>query len=194
MALIDQERAQKFCQQRDLSTDNQNVLKDIINSISQAIRDYCGHSIEEETLTEYYDGHGERLLILNNYPIVSVTSVTRYKDDTARTQVVVASGEYRIDSVSGELIMDPINYVDSAVWVKGELNYKIVFKSGYATANIPESLKHACEVWVSIAFQKSLQKLNAVSSTSIGDQEITYVDDPIPKSVKALLDPYRRPY
>ncbi len=192
MAIVDTETALEFLKITSPAEPEETVLGVICDQISEAIEDYCGRKFEAAAFTEYHDGPGTRNLMLRQYPINTVTTVTRTKVDAADTQVVIASTEYNINAESGILNMHQVNHVDSAVWVKGERNYKIVYNAGYSKDDMPNGLVGACNIWIATVFQKAKHNLFAIQSSTIGDEIINYTNDAMPPMAKSMLTKWRK--
>ena len=192
MAIIDLAGAKELLKLNHLKSEEDAVLKSLVDEISAAVEDYCGRKFVEGNVTEEYDGSGSRNLMLRNYPINSVASVTRTKEDSADTQVTVESAEYKIDSEAGMLIMHPVNHVDSSIWIVGDLNYSIVYNTGYAATDMPKAVINACKTWIAVIFQKANQSLFAIQSSVLGGETVTFSNDDIPPQVKLMLNPWRK--
>lgn len=192
MAIVELEDALDFLKLSSPKEEEETILEALCDEISEAIEDYCGRKFESQSLTEDYDGLGTRILMLQQYPIVSVTTVTRTKVDAADTQVVVASTEYNINSEPGILLMHQINHVDSSVWVKGEQNYAIVYVAGYSADDMPKAIVNACKQWIAVVFQKAKHNLFAIQSSNIGDETINYLNEAMPPMVKSMLTKHRK--
>jgi hypothetical protein len=50
-------------------------LEDLINSCSTAIENYCGRKLKEQDFEEEYDGTGKKYILLEQYPVKSITSI-----------------------------------------------------------------------------------------------------------------------
>lgn len=157
-------------------------------SISAAVIKHCGRRIAQETFTEYYDGNGKESLLLKEYPIVSVTSVTHYDINGNATSVVAS--DFNLYKEKGSLKLKAAA-VHSSIWLRGDHNYKVIYAAGYNP--IPEDIKLACLTWIATLWQKSEHKLHAVASKSFGDENTTYRVEKIPEEVAAMLEPYVRP-
>lgn len=192
MAIVDTETALEFLKLTSPNEDEEAVLTVICDQISEAVEDYCGRIFEFATFTEDYDGSGTRILMLRQYPIDDITTVTRTKADAANTEVVVAAAEYTINDESGMLLMHPVNHVDSSIWVKGEQNYEIVYDAGYDEDDMPNGIVGACNIWIATVFQKAKHNLFAVQSSTIGDETVNYTNDAMPPMVKSMLTKHRK--
>lgn len=192
MAIVDTEAALEFLKLTSPTEPEETVLGVICDQISEAVEDYCGRKFEAAEFTEYHDGSGTQILMLRQYPINTVTTVTRTKVDAADTQVVIASTEYNINAESGILNMHPVNHVDSSVWIGGVRNYKIVYNAGYSDDDMPNGIVGACNIWIATVFQKAKHNLFAVQSSTIGDETINYLNEDMPAMVKSMLTKWRK--
>lgn len=192
MPIVSIETALEFLKIGSPREDEETVLGAICDQVSEAVEDYCGRKFEAAAFTEYHDGSGTRQLMLRQYPINTITTVTRTKVDAADTQVVIASTEYNINTESGILNMHQINHVDSSVWIKGERNYKVVYNAGYTEALMPNGIIGACNIWIATVFQKAKHNLFAVQSSTIGDETVNYTNDAMPPMTKSMLTKWRK--
>lgn len=192
MAIVDTEAALELLKLTSPTKPEEAVLEAICDQISDAVEDYCGRIFELSTFTEDYDGSGTRNLMLRQYPIDDIATVTRTKADAANTQVTIVSAEYTINDASGILLMHPVNHVDSAVWIKGEQNYEIVYDAGYDEDDMPQGIVSACSIWIATLFQKAKHNLFAVQSSTIGDETVNYTNDGMPPMTKSMLTKHRK--
>ena len=192
-SLLTYDDAVAFLKLPNINNNEEAVLTILVESVWDSIEGYCGRKFDGSAdITEVYEGSGSRKLLLKQYPVISITTVTRTKEDAADTEVVVASTEYKIDLPGGMLVMHPVNYSDSSIWVVGDLNYSIVYKAGYTAATLPGAIKLAWEIWVSILFAKAKDNIFGVSSSTFNEQTLTFDNEKIPKQVAGMLHPYRR--
>ena len=192
MSLLDTEEARSWLKILNLSSDQEKILPLLVDGITAAINTYCGRIFESTIHTEKYDGSSSNFLMLKNFPIISVTTVTRTKEDASDTEVDIASTEYKIQQTTGMLVMHPINYSDSSVWLNGNENYEIVYVAGYTAADLPKDVIMACKIWLSVLWESADQKLFAVASSTLGDDTISFESNEIPPEVKLLLKEHRK--
>lgn len=111
----------------------------LITAISEYIELYCGRVF---TATDYIiqvDGNGVNDLILDNPPIISLTSA-KYVDISGNT-TEIDTDDIKIDYKNGILYK-------STDWTQGRYNVEITYSAGYS--NIPDGLKNiVCEAVVS---------------------------------------------
>lgn len=192
MAIVDKATAMGFLKITSLNPDEGIILDALVDEISAAVEDYCGRKFESATFTQDYNGSGTRNLMLQQFPIVSVTTVTRTKADAANTEVTVVKTEYNVHKDAGILQMHPVNYSDSAVWLKGDMNYEIVYVAGYASGSMPKAIIGACKIWIAVIFEKAKHNLFAVQSTTLGEETINFSTEAIPPPVKLMLKNWRK--
>lgn len=151
----------------DTSQDNIIIRK--INQATEMIERYCGgRRFAETTYTdEEYDATNSDQLILRNYPVTTLTSLS-YRDSSLNEDAweVVDADRYFTDITAGVL--------DLTFNAVGRWNrYRVTYTAGYST--IPADLAEACVILASYYVQ------NATSGTGIkkkkeGQREIEYFD------------------
>lgn len=73
------------------------ILATIIAGAQSRAERFCGRLFDTATFTEKYSGNGSEILLLKNFPITSITSITE------RDRGAYASTEYTFDADSGEV-------------------------------------------------------------------------------------------
>lgn len=120
---------------------------------------YIQRKLTPATYTEYYDGNAYERLQLNNYPIISVTSIhldlsipPAFGDDT-----LVSADDYTIDADSGTIILRALqlngtwnnftgrypqrryqgvnNYGGPPVFPRSPRSLKVVYRAGYESTH-----------------------------------------------------------
>ena len=166
---------------------NSLALEEIINSASAYIENYCNRKFVSTAYTEYYDGNNRSKLLLNQYPIISVTSIDRWEYLTqASIQTYTEHTDFEIYSDEGIIYK-------SMGWFKGHKAYKIVYTAGYATAAMPEDLKQGCKeicklLWI-------LKDKQGLKGDNDGVRNTNYDKDlgvGIPKNVLEMLERYKK--
>lgn len=166
----------------DTTKDEQ--LKSFINRSLAILEKYIGRQIKERSYTEYQDGDGSNKVLVDQYPILVVTSL---HDDPTRQ----FTSESEIDSTDYAVFNDHgrINLVsDGGNFAASEQNIKIVYTAGYAA--IPDDLELAATMHVAYMYNKSGHEGH--SSISLGGLAKSYDPAPIPEEVKFYLEPYRK--
>lgn len=127
-----------------------DFLDQAIAGVESAIRSHTGRYLSEQTLTEYYNGHGGEFLVLRQRPLTAVpTSVhvhsTGYGGHgdsafPASTEWVNGS-DYFPESTDADEHNSGMLVAVHGVWPTGKRNIKVVYTAGYST--IPDDLKQA---------------------------------------------------
>ena len=158
------------------STDYDDILSQLIDNVSQTIATITDRVLEASYLDEYYDGNGSRELLLNEYPINSITSII--VSDTALT-----SNDYEYYSESGLVILD--NAVS-----EGYRKIRVQYNAGYTS--IPDDLEFLARRLVIEAFKAKDNP--GIKSERVGNWSVTFsksllFDNPMYSNI---LDKYKR--
>lgn len=143
------------------------ILEDLITSCSDLIREFLGRDIVKLTYTnDVYDGTGADSIVLRQYPIISLTSV----------------------SVGGSLIADAVAAGrmlrrTSGIFPPGAGNVLVTYEAGYDP--IPHGLDQACVEMVGEVY-KSKDRIGHVSK-QLGGDIVTFDMTDIPARIKTSL-------
>jgi hypothetical protein len=155
------------------TTAQDDRLAQLVPEIDDAVKRYLGRNVEAEDRTDYYDGNGQRDLILRHPPISAITNVWvdatgSYGDGPnafASTTLQVAGQDYvlvRDDGTrslsgllravgfgfNGALTAYPSNIAAKwrrRVWPVGEGNVKVEQRSGWEEGDVPRDILLACD-------------------------------------------------
>jgi hypothetical protein len=181
-----------------LTTKETKLLEDeLIPGVSAAIEKYLNRKIlsPSTALTEYYNGDNSPVLQLREWPILSVTSV----DDKRNNPTGWEPADYDFSIVENTDFIQiadrgQLRYVNGW-WIDSPpYFYKVIYKAGYAIANIPPDLLLGVKKWIAVLFQKTVNKLHGVEQHIVGDEVFNYDLSTIPKEIIGLIKPYRRLY
>lgn len=131
-----------------------SALAVVLTDAEQAVASWCKRTLETtgSDVTEYYDGTGTDTILLNMYPITSVTSVSYMSGVTsgAADYTAYGTGEYYTEAATGKLIfftsLDwafPDGFTSTSGWPIGTANIKVVYKAGYTSSTVPADLAGA---------------------------------------------------
>lgn len=144
-------------------TSKDALLEILINAASERIERYCGRHFEKATYTEKYRGNGRQKLLLEQYPIISVTSVTVHGG-------LLDAAEYEIIAQEGALYREALwPWSGYTVGLVGELagskrNIEVTYAAGYilpkddgtgtppVTRDLPYDLEMACVQFVAYIY------------------------------------------
>lgn len=143
-------------------TDHDTLIQDLITQKSKEISVYCGRTFATTTHTEQYDGRGESVLIVNNYPIQSITSIYDDVDRSFSASTLIDSSNYVCtnEDANGGMIRG-----DGIIFSKGVKNIKVIYSAGYDT--IPQDLVYACEKLVMADYVENLSSKNTAESDEV---------------------------
>lgn len=148
-------------------------LEDLIDACSSAIEDYCERKFTEHTYTaDEYDGTGTKYILLQQFPVKSISSV-------AVDGTVLDSSEYKVKKTNGTLIR--VN----SIWPRGDINITVTYTAGLSV--IPAPLELACKHFV-MSFFKS----DVASFSTTFAEGFVFRPEALPAQVKALVAPYKK--
>ena len=180
-----------------LNAFNSSLLEELINSSSQFIASYCRRVFTNNgaqiTDTEYYDGIGEKFLILKNFPASNPTVILYEYSTETDIYTYEEHVEYELHSEQGMLYK-----YDK--WTVGTKNFKVTYTYGYTTATMPSDLKKACSLLATLQYNNRSNQ--GIKSEKIGAYSITFGNGfekgkyisgiPVPVEISALMIPYQR--
>ncbi len=170
-----------------LAAVNTTLLASLIAAFSAAFERWTNRHFALATYTEVRNGDGENTLLLNNSPVVSLTSVTITDDDDVAT--VIAGTEFRFDPATGEIRFKPSSTADYSDFPDGFQNLSIVYSAGHT--DIPEDVQEA--VVQGVAWLLSGDKADpAMAAERLGDYSYTKaVDGGLPLAVRLAVAHHR---
>ena len=157
-----------------VSTDDALFTAGIL-SASAWIRSYLNRDITSTTYTEYKDGTGTQTLMLGQYPITTVSSITSGGVAVDLTNVVSRNG----------LIIR----TDGQKWLAGYANIVVTYTAGYAS--VPYDIAAACNEIVAWRYEES-KRIGQSSKSAGGQETVAYQTTDVPPNVKTLLNNWRR--
>lgn len=170
MPLTTLQAVKAYLKIRDDSTDDE-LLSELIKACSTAIENYCQRKFGVETYEEEYDGSGKSFILLQNYPVNSITSVEV-------DEQVVDPSEYKVRKTNGMLFRN-------GKWQEGFMNIKVTYAAGLN--EIPSDVELACKHLVMSYFKADI----ASFSTTFGEGFV-FRPEALPVQVKALVQPYKK--
>lgn len=172
-------------------TSNDTLFELLIDGVSEAFNKYVGRTLAKTTYTAVYiDGNGKESLLLPQYPVASITSIT--EDGNALTEG--EDNDYLLYAASG--ILKRV----SGAWAKGPKTIKITYVAGYVVQGVtvtapdialPADLKLACMMQVAREWQKTKGNEWGESSRSFPDGSISRFETALLKEVREILDHFR---
>jgi uncharacterized phiE125 gp8 family phage protein len=182
-----------------LSSINTALLNALLNAASNMIENACRRSFASTTRTEYYDGDDTQRLVLRQYPITSITSISVYESGGTWTAITPVLTAFIVNAVNGVVQFN--NNCSTALayiyFPLGMQNIKIVYVAGYAT--IPDDLQEAAVQTAAWLMQCSTNNPNIIRER-LGNYEVQFIGAvssagampaQLPPTVRTLIAPYR---
>lgn len=143
-----------------------------IKAASAWIRSYLNRDVTSSSYTETLDGTGTATLMVGEYPITAVASVT--------------VGGLAVTGVVGR--QATLARTDGGTFPAGIGNVVVTYTAGYAT--VPEDIAQACLEMVAWRFDE--RKRIGHASKSIQGEVVAFQTQDVPANVKTLLKNWRR--
>lgn len=162
----------------------------LLPRVSKLVRSVCRRSFNDwvsADKTETHNGGFDRI-ILEEYPVISISSVT-YTTDYGTTSTTLVSGtDYILDKKTSEIVALNLNK-QFPMYING---YTVTYRAGYAT--IPEDLKLAVIDLVTYYLKNdgAVHSARNVGANTVQIEYITNVN--LPAHIKRILDLYTANY
>lgn len=159
--------------------DQEKFINFLISGISAGAENFCQRGFIKGDHVETFDGDGTETLIVNVPPVNSIASIVEDTLTIDATWYVYYSNGIIMRKQSG-------------VWHRGLQNIVVTYNGGVEQGNLPFDLKLALLEWLKFAWKRFDADRIGVQQISYGDQNVTFVMDTMPKTVKYVLTKYRR--
>lgn len=141
MNVVSRQEAEEYIQALpDGEVPADGVPDDIIADVSARMAEYTGREDwgGQSSRTQYLDG-GTRYLLMDYWPIASVTSINDDTDHDFNSDSLISSDDYWISQDNDGIII--FTYYPTMC---GDQNVKVVYTGGYASVSaIPANIKRA---------------------------------------------------
>lgn len=163
-----------------LSTDDATLTR-LLTAVGAFFAAYCDRTFSSGSQTYVTNGTGNATLLLPDYPVSAITSVTIDGTAIAARPSVGAAGYVLV--APNTLMLD-----GDMKFTRGIANVTVVYTAGYST--IPYDLEQACLETCASWYKRRMR--TDEESKSIQGEVITFSTSPLPKAAKAVLDLYKR--
>jgi len=110
--------AQSITSDQAAAEDPTSIVQSILNGVDEWIKSYCQRDFEKTTYTnELYDGNGETSLLLDNYPVISISRLAVDRDDVIKiknTSSDATTAHVSVDSDGVDLVVSGGTNEDSS--------------------------------------------------------------------------------
>ena len=181
-AIVDGGVTWKFLQP-SLITDDATLTR-LIGAVSDFFESYTDRTFASTSQTYTFSGRGGPTIVLPDYPVSAVSSVTIDGSPLAARASVGAAGWVLVPP--NTLALDGGNA--GPRFTRGIANVSVAYTAGYST--IPADLAHAC-LEACASWYKRRSRVDEASK-SIQGEVISFSTDELPKAARSVLDLYRR--
>lgn len=174
------------------STKDDFVIDQIINSVSQLVKTYCGNSFVDyystnkvDTVSINWDTH---VVQLDESPVNSIVSV-EVRDSVTDSYRTVPSTEYYLDEAT-----DSVMYVTGStykLWPRGAGAVKVTYTAGYNAC--PLDLKLAVVDLVTYYYKDEYKERRTLAGATLQNPGSSTQDSSVafPDHIKRVLDLYK---
>ncbi|GLR26515.1 phage head-tail connector protein [Limnobacter litoralis] len=159
--------------------DDQLITR-MITEHSQAIQNYVNRQLTSQDYAETLDGYGGFTLLLRNYPITAISSLS-VNGRTIPAAAGYSDPGYRFRNY--EVVLNGYRFD------RGLMNVEIAYTAGFET--VPSDLAGACIKWVASSYRER-ERLGQASKQLNGAETVSYIVKDMPDSVKTVLKQYMR--
>lgn len=165
------------------SVDNA-LLQILVDAASDGFAGACGRNFGRLQYTERRNGTGTYKLVLINYPVLSIDSLSLIGPRTTAT-----TSDLRTPLVEDvDFIFDSRGTIQllMSCFPKGVGNVEAVYQAGFAT--VPSDLKHAATKWCAMRYRE-FERLGE-RSRAIGGETVSFDLGDMPPDVAAIVNRY----
>lgn len=172
-------------------TSKDSFLTNKLNGAWKNLVSYLGQDLTQTTYTEDYDGDGDNSIILEHFPVISITSV--YSDFSRAWQndpFGAASANTLIDATTYfcELKTGLLRLFNGAVFASGFGNIHVIYSAGYTI--VPYDAKEALLEYTAYIAQRA--GVEGRVAQTLGGKSEQYDLAPIPLYVRQMIINYRK--
>ena len=156
------------------------LLTRLVSAVSTTIQTWLNRALSATAYTDVFDGTGGQRLLLTNYPLISVSSVSVDGRVIPAAADAAASG-YAFDIYG-------VTLRGSYAFTAGRLNVSVAYTAGYAV--LPVEIEQAAIELCSLRYSE--RRRPGVATQSIGGENVSYRDTDMTGSIKSLLSQYKK--
>ena len=165
-------------------TGKDKMLNGLLEYVTKLFQTLTGRVIPKGQYTEYHDGTERQWFYVDNYPIVSITSVHWDSDCEYLTEDLVDSDDYAYDTDSGRV------WKKAGTWAKGLNAIKIIYTAGYS--KIPRDIVFFAKKLAAQEFKRADEDRIGMTSQSFGDSTTAYDVRELPSDLALIVEKYKR--
>ena len=175
------------------SSQHDAKLTELIDSVSQLVKTYCGQSFldyyssaKTEFHTKNFDTH---IVELSESPVVSITSVGERNSPSSSYTTLTENTDWVLDSTTDSLYrMSGSLYKN---WKTGPNVVKVIYKAGYS--ELPQDLRLAVVDLIMYYHKNEQKQRQTIAGATIQNQNTSSTRNSVafPDHIKRVLDLYK---
>ena len=170
-------------------------IEDLITSVSQLVKTYCGNSIVDHSTTEtakveeFSINWGTNLVQLTESPVINVIEV-KTRENYNESHVALSSGEYFLEP-STDTVYRVTTSGQAKNWPSGPASVQVKYTAGYSKC--PADLKLAVIDLITYYLKDEHKARQTLAGASIQNQASTSQRNNVafPDHIKRVLDLYK---
>jgi uncharacterized phiE125 gp8 family phage protein len=163
----------------NVSTDTAAELQRLVTAVSRWIQSKISRTIPSQAYTDTLDGQGGTRMILGNYPVAAVASVT-----IDGNLIPQSTGP----AIPGWVLANDGVSLRGYVFTRDLANVVISYTAGYAS--VPDDLEQACLELASMRW-KERDRIGH-SSVNMAGQQTNFIVKDMPDSVRTILQQWNK--
>jgi hypothetical protein len=170
----------------ETTTDFDTQIEAMLNGLNRFIEKFLNKSIDGTIYHELYDGNGEKKLLLDNYPITSVSILSDDIDKDSKVyNSVISTDEILIHGNAGIIEL----YNQS--FCKSQKNIYIKYTAGYTSQTIEPDLQMALYEMISKKWEDYKDKRYGMVTKTVLDENVSFSLVDVTKQQREILLSYR---
>lgn len=162
------------------------IFDHLISKASGVVEIFCNRAFSSTIYEELYSGDGSAELMLDNYPIISITALSTDIDKEAKTYSDPLDAVYMILNKKAGIIK-----LYDTVFGNYDLNIYIKYTAGYAS--IPEDIKLVVLDLIAKKYYDSEEKRFGMESKSLIGQNVTFSIQDLTENNRKILQRWQKP-
>ena len=189
LALISLAEAKTYL--KESTTDSDTIITDLVNEASAFCNKYCERHLLAKDYVEYYDGNGRDRLYLQNFPVITLTSL--YNATSDRTfdadSLVTIADDVLLNKEDGIIRL----WNNESYFLVAVGNVEVIYTAGWVLASVPNALKLAVKLLVATEYKLWQEQKFGLQSESVNSRSRTWREDTVSMQAKRILDIYKKP-
>lgn len=166
------------------NTSADDVLAQCIEGATIFFESHTERVLEEQDLTHQFNGNGNHVMMLREFPVSQVTNVW-----------VSSDWDFSAPIDNTSYVLDNEAFiVRKTVWDQGVRNIAVQYTAGYAMDYVPADLRQAALMMTEFLWKGRADFRLGVTNRSKGGETLTFQES-VPKAILDILETYKRaPY